>query len=276
MFAPGNITLIITGGTSGKWQASVDYLQNILIPHLKKFVKKIELKILKRGYYPKGGGKIQLDISPKLKLNDFPDFLSFYQALGTTIPAITLTEQGTLEVIKGVVNLSNELEEKNVGERIMQAAISGLKRYNVPTPIRIEYADSLSVGGELLLWAIFSSNGNVNEYNPIILGGDALIERGKTSEQVAKEAVNELAREIDAHVPVDHYLADQLISFMALLPGSTIVVRNVSSHTRTNIHIAEQFLPVKFTTTENSISVAMSTPADSTTAANDGAWWCNK
>ncbi|MBI2666782.1 hypothetical protein HYX13_04170 [Candidatus Woesearchaeota archaeon] len=48
LFAPGRITLKITGGTCGKWQASVDYLQNILLPQLHKFVEKIELKILRR------------------------------------------------------------------------------------------------------------------------------------------------------------------------------------------------------------------------------------
>ena len=49
MFAPNKITLKVTGGTCGKWQASVDYLQNVLLPHLKRFVSKIELKIMKRG-----------------------------------------------------------------------------------------------------------------------------------------------------------------------------------------------------------------------------------
>src|SRR3989344_6611665 len=64
LFAPKKVSLEIKGGTCGKWQASVDYLQNVLIPHLTRFAK-IELKIIKRGYYPKGGGEIILEISPK-------------------------------------------------------------------------------------------------------------------------------------------------------------------------------------------------------------------
>src|SRR3989338_6026985 len=65
LFAPGKVTLNITGGTCGKWQASVDYLQHLLLPHLQRFVEKIELKIIKRGYYPAGGGEIILEISLK-------------------------------------------------------------------------------------------------------------------------------------------------------------------------------------------------------------------
>ncbi|MFH1275891.1 MAG: RNA 3'-terminal phosphate cyclase, partial [Candidatus Woesearchaeota archaeon] len=59
MFAPGKVTLNVTGGTCGKWQAPVEYLQNVLLPYLKKFVEKIEIKIIKRGYFPVGGGQVK-------------------------------------------------------------------------------------------------------------------------------------------------------------------------------------------------------------------------
>jgi RNA 3'-terminal phosphate cyclase len=78
LFAPGKMTLKISGGTCGQWQASVDYLQNILLPYLQRFAEKIELKILKRGYYPQGGGEIQLEINPKFKLVDYENFQQLY------------------------------------------------------------------------------------------------------------------------------------------------------------------------------------------------------
>ena len=55
-----------------------------------------------------------------------------------------------------------------------------------------------------------------------------------------------MAIEIDSGAAVDHYLADQLIPFMALLPGSTINASAVSNHAQTNIYVVEKFLPVKF------------------------------
>ncbi len=246
LFAPAKVTFKITGGTCGKWQASVDYLQNLLLPHLQRFAEKMELKILRRGYYPQGGGKITLEISPKLKRKDFAALADFYAEVSKICPPTMLLEQGRLEQIRGIVNVSADLQEKEVAERIKKAAEDYVKKYAVPVTIRIEYVQSLSTGGEVLLWGVFSQGGKVVSHNPVLLAGDALVEPGKRSEQIGKEAAEKVSREIDSKAAVDYYLADQLVMFMGLLPGSKIHASEVSDHTRTNMHIIEQFLPVKF------------------------------
>lgn len=255
LFAPGKITFNIKGGTSGKWQASVDYLQNILLPHLYRFAEKIELKILKRGYYPKGGGLVKLEITPRFKLKNYSTFDLFCEDLQHKTAKMKLVEQGKLEQIRGDVNISSQLKEKEIAERIKISAESCLKEYNVPKNIRIEYADSPSPGGEILLYGIFSSKGKIEYDNPIILGGDALAEAGKSSEMVGKEAAEELKEQIKSGAAVDHHLADQLIMFMGLLPGSEIKASEITKHTQTNIYVVEKFLPVKFETEENIIKV---------------------
>ncbi len=255
LFAPAKVTLKINGGTCGKWQASVDYLQNVLLPHLQKFVESIELKILKRGYYPKGGGLISLEIRPRFKLKDYSNFNEFWKELQSKVQKITLTEQGTLEQIRGIINLSAELEEKKIGERIKNSAEASLREYSAPKNIRLEHAHSLSIGGEILLWAIFGENGKVNLDNPVILGSDVLLEKNKSSEEIGKEAAEKLRKEILSGAAVDHYLADQLIPFMALLPGSEAMTGEISEHARTNITVCEQFLPGKFKVTGNRIRI---------------------
>lgn len=254
LFAPGKVTFNITGGTCGKWQASVDYLQNILLPYLNRFVEKIELKILKRGYYPKGQGLIRLEISPRLKLKDFESFGAFVDELPFKVPKITLLEQGQLEQIRGIVNVSVELQEKEVGDRIKNAVVGSLKHYNVPVNIRVEYAKAESIGGEVLVWGIFSHGGKVDYDNPVFLAGDALVEKGRSSEEIGKEAVDELKKQLGAGAAVDHHLADQLIQFMGLLPGSKIK-GEVSKHAQTNMYVLEKFLPVGFKVEENVVSV---------------------
>jgi RNA 3'-terminal phosphate cyclase (ATP) len=246
MFAPNKITLNITGGTCGKWQASVDYLQNVLLPHLKKFVDKIDLKILKRGYYPRGGGQISLEISPKLKLKDFENFDQFWEELQLKTNHINLIEQGDLEQIKGIINVSQELEEKEIAERIERSAKSSLSNYQVPVQIRIDYRETFSIGGELLLWTVYSKKGKVDFENPTILAGDALIEKNKNSEEVGKEAVQELKEKINSKTPVGEQLTDQLIQFISLLPNSTLQTNKISNHTDTNIYVTEKFLSINF------------------------------
>ena len=255
LFASKKTTLKIKGGTCGKWQAPVDYLQNVLLPNLQKFVEKIELKIIKRGYYPKGGGEIHLEITPKFKLNEFDNFEGLLEELQFKVAKIKLVGQGELEQIRGIVDVSDELVDKEVAERVKRSAESVLKSFEAPINIRAEYSKSLSVGGNCLLWAIFSQNGKVDFDNPVILGGDALIEKGKSSEEIGKGAAEKLKKEIDSEAAVDHYLADQLIPFMALLPESEILASSVSDHAKTNIYVVEKFLSVGFKIEGNRIKV---------------------
>ena len=74
LFAPGKVTFKIKGGTCGKWQASVDYVQNILYPYLQRFVEKIEMRIIKRGYYPQGGGEVVVEITPRFRLDEYGSY----------------------------------------------------------------------------------------------------------------------------------------------------------------------------------------------------------
>ncbi|MDP3990317.1 MAG: RNA 3'-terminal phosphate cyclase [archaeon] len=255
LFASGKITIKVKGGTCGKWQASVSYLQNVLLPQLRRFVEKIELKIIKQGYFPIGGGEVHLEITPRFETNS-----SLLDELPFKVAAINLTKQGEIEQVRGVINLSRELEEKMVAMRIESSAKNILSPHGVPINIRTEYVTSQSVGGEILLWAIFSQNNVVDFDNPVILAGDALIEKNKKSEDVGKEAAENLQKEIGSKAAVDHYLADQLIPYMALLPGSSILPSEISQHTKTNIYVTELFLPVGYTITERTILVEKNEP----------------
>ncbi len=246
LFAPGKVTLKVTGGTCGKWQASVDYLQNILLPHLERFVDKIELKIIRRGYYPKGNGKVQLEISPRFLFHTYESFENFQEDLQARCSKILLAGKGELLQVRGVVNCSSDLMEKEVAERIKISAENSLKEYSVPMTIRTEYASANSTGGEIVLWGI----SRVGE-NPFIVGGDALVERGKRSEDIGKEAATELISQLPS--PVDEHLADMLIPFMGLLPGSEIFPPKITKHTHTNIYVTEQFLPVGFSVQDGRI-----------------------
>jgi len=246
LFAPSKVTLHLRGGTCGLGQASVDYLQNVLLPHLQTFAQKISLKILKRGYYPQGGGEVLLEISPKYKLKNYNNFLSFSEELNLKIPTMKMNEQGQLEQVRGVINVSRELADKEVGERIQKAAENYLRKLNVPINLRVDYVQSLDLGGEVNLWGLFSQDGQMNLNHPVILGASALLEKKKSSEEVGEEAARKLMEEISLQGAVDSHLLDQLIPFLAFLPGSEILAGKITTHTMTNIYVAEKFLEVGF------------------------------
>ena len=252
MFASKPITISVTGGTDVKWSMPFDYFNNILLPQLQRFAK-VEAKLLKRGYYPKGSGKVEIKIHPKFKLNDFDSFEEFHNHLKQNMNPYNLTEQGNLIQIKGISHASKDLQNANVAERQTESAKNILKlKYDVPTNIISQYQETLSTGSGITLWAIFSKNPNdIDENNPIRMGSDSLGERGKRAEDVGEEAANRLIKQIETQAPVDQFLADQILPFMALVGNSKIKVSEITSHAKTNVYAIEQFFGKIFEVDEN-------------------------
>ena len=243
MFVSKPITITITGGTDTKWSQPFDYFNNVLLPQLQRFAK-IETKLLKRGYYPKGNGKVEIKINPKYKLNDFSNFEEFNNHLKQNVQKYNLMEQHHLIQIKGISHASISLQQAKVAERQAESAQQILKqKYNVPIQITTQYQDTLSTGSGIILWAIFSKNkDDIDENNPIRIGADALGEQGKRAEIVGEEAARNLIKEIESKAPVDMHLADQILPFMALIGNSSIKVSEITNHCRTNIYTIHQFL----------------------------------
>ena len=164
------------------------------------------------------------------------------QHLKENAPKIALTEQGHLVQIKGISHASTKLQLANVTERQAKAAKLILSKLNCPIQIQAEYADTLSLGSGITIWAIFSKDQEEIDFkNPIFLGADALGEKGKPAEKVGEEAANKLIKEIESRSPVDSHTADSLIPWLALF-GKKIKVSEITPHCRTNIWICEQFL----------------------------------
>lgn len=247
MFANKTHKLTIIGGTDTEWSMPIDYFANVLVPQYRR-VCGLEVKVLKRGYYPKGGGQIELTIKPIVKRNEFDTFEDFTAALKHKAFKI---EQGKLVCVKGTSHASKTLENAKVADRQANAAKQALT-LDVPMEITTEYSETLSTGSGITLWAIFAKNDDIDNENPIRIGTDALGEPGKPAEKVGTEAAEKLLKEINA--PVDSHLADNLIPLMAMCKPSKIKTTQITLHARTNIWVVEQFLGKTFEIKENTIT----------------------
>ena len=236
MFANAPVKIKIRGGTDVTWSMPVDYLREVFLSHVKEFAG-IKIKTFKRGYYPKGGGEIEVEVNPKFRLSDFGNFEEFHAYLRKQKIEINCVELGKLEQIKGISHTSKTLSDAKVAERQAEIAKRALKELKCPVNITTEYSDSLSPGSGITLWAKFDSGA--------IIGADSLGEKGKPSESVGKEAAEKLLKEIKLNAPVDSHLADNLVPFLALF-GGKIKVTKITNHTLTNIYVTEKFLNVKF------------------------------
>ncbi len=209
----GEVEIEIMGGTFGKWAIPVDYYPQVVFKLLNL---NLDLKVLKRGYYPKGGGKVLLKFFPQknLKRIEYFNFYPIKKVIATSIASIDLKErkvaQRQLEPVKEVL----------------------LKKINVEYEEVIEYVETLSTGSELHLL------GFAQKHN--ILWADSLGERGKKAEQVGKQALEKFLFEIENKACVDLYFADNVIPYLALL-GGKIKTSKLTNHTKTNLWVCENF-----------------------------------
>lgn len=242
LFADKNTNITITGGTDVSMAPPAQYLQEIFIPNIKKYAQDITFKLLKRGYYPAGGGEITLKIKPRFAIKE-KTLQGIRASLSEALP-VKLTEQGKLMTIRGVSHASTDLQEARVAERQAHSAQASLaKQYNCPVSLRSEYSQTLSTGSGITLWAIFSTTKDDISYdNPIIIGADELGQKGIPAEKIGETAAQKLHESMQSKTALDNHLADMLIPFLPLVPGSIIRPAEITQHTLTNIYVTEKFL----------------------------------
>ena len=229
-YLDGEIIINIRGGTDVRWSPPIDYLRFVTLPILRKFGYIGEVVLLKRGFYPKGGGKIKVKIKGIKKLKK-----------------INLNNRGYFKGICGISHAHTNLKKAEVAKRQMKSArpllfneLSKLIDKNTNfdfdfdlnfIKIKQEYPDTLSYGSGITLWA---------EFENTIIGADSLGERGKRAEIVGYEAAQNLIKEINSGGCVDKYMADQVIPYIAL-SGDSVKVSEITKHARTNVKIVNKF-----------------------------------
>lgn len=216
------LTIQLRGGTDVRWAPSWDYFSYVFLPLISRIGIKVETQLIKRGYYPAGGGEVILQIYP------VQNFIPFHA-----------DEPQNFSNIAGIVHSANLPD--HVSTRMKHAAIKTALKHNLHSTIRIEAAPSLSSGTGITLW---SASG------PSILGSTVLGEKGISAEAVGENAADQLIKEITSGATIDQYAIDQILPYFVLAPkGSACLIREISNHTKTNMWLIKQFFDVDFEVT---------------------------
>ncbi|MHA2181991.1 MAG: RNA 3'-terminal phosphate cyclase, partial [Promethearchaeota archaeon] len=210
------------GGTFGKWAPSLNYLQEVTYKIFSRSGMKIDLNIIKHGFYPKGGARVNCTIFPSKR----------------SLNPIILTELGNVNLIQGDIFITNQLRRsrENIGTRIRRTIQQQVKRkLHFESDIKIHWVESTSPGVGLSLWSC-------SDTGAIISTGTILGERNIRSEDLSKIAVDEINTYIENDIPVDNYLSDQLIPLMTYAKESSkIKVLQITNHTKTNLELIKLF-----------------------------------
>jgi RNA 3'-terminal phosphate cyclase (ATP) len=212
MHASGTVRIKITGGTDVRWSPSIDYLRFVTMETLRKMGYECDLRLITRGYYPRGGGCVEAIINPS-NLNQID------------------LDANKCSNVEGISHSSRL--PAHVAERQAASAGKFLREHGYESRILTEVNDHPSTGSGITLWCG-------------AFGGIALGKPGLKAEKVGEIAANAIIDELRSDAGVDEFLADQLIPYMALAGGGSFTTRKITLHTKTNIWVTEQFLSVKF------------------------------
>lgn len=219
--APGPVRVRLVGGTDVRWSPPIDYFARVFLPIVRSLGARIDLEVLRRGYYPRGGGIVEAAIEPTPAWSPF-----------------VVPEPGPIQRVRGIAHVANLPED--IPKRMKHAAIRRLHGLSdVKVEERVYHGDdAIGQGGALVLWA---------ETDATLLGSDALAERGKSSERVGEEAAVSLRREIESEATLDVHAADQVLVYLARANGpSRLRVREVSGHLDTMMWLLPKFLTCRF------------------------------
>lgn len=221
--APSRVEVEIIGGTDNPQAPPIDYIDNVLRPILAKMGYNFEVNVLRRGFYPKGGGVVRALTTPVTRLKP-----------------IRLERHDHVKVIRGL-SYSSRLPD-HIARRMASSASKVLKEAGFEADIKLEILQpghhkcALSPGCGIVLWAEMAGGS--------ILGSDNLGELGKPAERVGEEAARRLLDEIHGGATVDRHAADQLIVYMALAEGESVIkTSEMTLHTLTCIEISKKLLP---------------------------------
>ena len=220
--------LRLKGGTNAIQAPQIDYTEHVFLPFIKKhFGIDVKIDISCRGYYPKGGGQIQVTVPTR----------------NIPLPAFTLLERGAVTAVRGRAYVAGL--PPRLAKDCRDAAHAFLVRKGIDSSIiDIEYlkespSDAFGAGSGILLWA--------ETEHGCILGGSAIGKKGIDAADLGRQAAEELASNLAHGGTVDEYLQDQWIIFGALAQGkSRIRCGPLTLHTRFVLGAAAVLLADRF------------------------------
>lgn len=206
------LKLSIKGGTNVLWSPTIDYTQTILREVYKRMGINFFINVINRGYYPKGGGLIDLEVTPS-----------------KIISPIILNQRKTriVKLFCTFSKISSKLinhEIKNIEKKLIK------NNFTVDIQLKEEFA--LDSGASLTLSSID---------NDSIIGVDSLFNKK------IKKFDLDLEKFIQNKLSVDENLADMLVLPASLANGTTIFqVNSISKHLETNLFVASKITGCKY------------------------------
>ncbi len=207
--------LIFEGGTHNPRAPNYDFLCNAFLPVLAKMGLVYTTSIAQYGFYPVGGGRFSIEITPpqqfsRIEIEQRGELIGITaRCLGSGVPAHVMQRE----------------------KRVLLSR-AGWHKDTVST----ENVRALGAGNVVIIKA---------EYDYVSDVVDSIGAKGIHAERVAVDALDKLRKYQGTGAPVGEHLADQLLLPLAVASGGTYITGKLSEHTKTNIEVIKQLTDVK-------------------------------
>ncbi|RYY85540.1 RNA 3'-terminal phosphate cyclase [archaeon] len=244
---PSSIILELWGGTNVSHSPPIDHLEHVLLPLLRSTGIHASIQVMRRGYYPRGGGRVSLTV----------------RSIATHLSPFNLTIQGSVISAHAVVYGNAPIQTKQLVENQLQEAFmafplitiggSSLDTINVSVPS--EFTDGhqsnsrqeKSVTAGVQAW-VLTSTGCILSANREV---SQKVITDKSVTDMVQQVFTDLRFLCASGACVDEHTADQLVIYMTHCRGVSrmLVPCAVSSlHLVTAIKIASDLTGARFET----------------------------
>ena len=214
----GTSRVRLSGGTHNPAAPPADFLRWSFLPLLARMGVECELKIIRHGFYPAGGGEIELTIHPC-----------------TQLQPLQLLERGAVQQLSAY------------------ALLSGGLRIDIAERELAQVRELLAWDGEQLQTRCLPKEHGPGNVLMLRLQHQQLCEvftgfgqRGVSAESLGRQVSLRAQYYLDSGVAVGPYLADQLLLPLALAGAGCFSSIAPTAHTLSNIAVIEQFCQQRF------------------------------
>ena len=227
ILADSSSNILLIGGTDVKWSPTIDYMTYVYRSIVSLFGAELSINVLRRGYYPKGGGKVQIKIHPTSSLHP-----------------ISLDFRGDIKsiLIKSVVSLL----PRHILDRQVASALDTFKKsiefskYNVHIDKHLLGHDKAAGPGTSLLMI-------ARHRDDICSGGDSIGEKSKPAEKVGEQAAINFIKWYFSEAVFDVHAGDMVIPFAALSEfRSYFTVPEITNHINSALYVVKKVLDINY------------------------------
>ena len=216
MLAAEPSRLVLEGGTHNIHAPPFDFVERVFLPLLNRMGPRVSARLVRPGFYPAGGGRIEVDIEPAASLEP-----------------LHLTERGELRRVEAralVADLPGEIAVREL------AAVARILEWPEEARQIVQLPDGMGPGNILMLEAQFD---RLTE----IASGFGKI--GVPAHTVGENAAKRMAGYLASPAAVGPYLADQLLLPLALAGGGSFTTVSPTRHSRTAADVIARFLDAR-------------------------------